>query len=408
MRSTSVLFFLCFLAVLIAANPIAGPTEDGEHRGTQLKRRDLEDADSITPIHGPFDKRTPVVTGKKTGKTTKKKTTPKGPTGRPKGPQVKPKGPKAKPKKDPKTPKKDPIACPLPKKNGAKGGRGKKTTGKARRDLERRCGSTPSAMWTEYYKNGTKALEAYEAMRAARVNKDSETDIQKVLNEEYFAVPQENQGVDPNLRDYMNRVLHVTGGLDSGFTQYETYSCKPPQNPKTKPSMHLLSQCSGVKVAYRNQFDVTRGVIHAEFNYASQDTHKKLKDIPLRPALSDILFLQYKKLAEAAGKPVRNLKFIARVKIENPQTGALITEAHKRRDAPEDNVIPGWKVWRISDVTGPGNEVVKTLAASDNGKASVFILSDWAGYLAGKSIVAVHTYIMPPAGAKYMIWEFSA
>jgi len=410
MRSTSVLFFLCFLAVLIAANPIAGPTEDGEHRGTQLKRRDLEDADSITPIHHPFDKRTPVVTGKKTGKTTKKKTTPKGPTGRPKGPQVKPKAPKAKPKKNPKTPKKDPIACPLPKKNGAKGGRGKKTTGKARRDLERRCSNPPSAKWTTFNTKGAGYLATYETKRAAGANKATEAAIQKVLDEEYFPVATKNVGADVNLRDYMSRVLQIpAASLTSGYTQYETFSCKPPENAETlstvKLRIYMQNKCN-IPSAYRNQFDATNGVILADSNFANKDTNRARTDITAKPALSDLLFLQYKKLATAAGVPVTKLRYIARVKIVNEDTAAMITEAHAHADAPADNVIAGWKKWSMSNAKQ--KKVIETLAGTDNGKASPFILQDWAGHLAKKSIVAVHTDIEPTSKAKYMIWEFSA
>jgi len=395
MRSTSVLFFLLFVAVLIAANPIAGPTEHDERRGTQLKRRDLGDADFITPLHAPFNKRTPV----KTSKTTKKKTTPK-------SPKAGPKGPKTRPKKNPKNAK-DSIACPL-RKSGAKPGGGKKT-GKSRRDLERRCSSTPSTKWTTYNTKGAAYLATYETKRAAGANKATEAAIQKVLDEEYFPVATKNVGADVNLRDYMSRVLQIpAASLTSGYTQYETFSCKPPENAESLSTVRLriyMQNKCNIPSAYRNQFDATNGVILADSNFANNDTNRARADLTPKPALSDLLFLQYKKLATAAGVSVTKLKYIARVKIVNVDTAAMITEAHAHADAPADNVIAGWKKWSMLKLEH--KEMIETFAGTDNGKASPFILQDWAGHLKRKSIVAVHTDIEPTSGAKYMIWEFS-
>jgi len=405
MRSTSVLFFLCFFAVLIAANPIAAPTEGDEHRGTQLSKRDLEDADSITHTHAPFDRRTPVRNGKtgKTGKTTKK-TTPKGPK------KTTPKGPKSKPKQTTKGPKnaKDPIACPL-RKPGAKTVGGKKTTGKSRRDLERRCAGTPSVKWKTYNTKGAGYLQAYEGKRTAGANKGTEAAAQKVLDEEYFAKKQEGESADVNLRDYMNKVLKIDAdSLTSGYTQYETYSCKPPPNAESlsvvKLGMYMNKNCNK-PAAYRNLFDTKNGVILAESNFAEKDTNRARTDLTTKVSLSDILFLQYKKQAAADGGSIPKLRYLAQVKVVGTDSGEMMVEAHAHVNAPADNVIPGWKKWLMSDAKQ--KEVLVTLLGTDNGKTSAFILQDWAGYLAKKSIVAVHTNIEPTSKAKYMIWEFS-
>lgn len=397
MRSTTVLFFLCFLAILIAANPIDPLASDNEPRGTHLKKRDLDDTDSSTHSHAPF-KRSPVGTTPPKKKTPLVTNLPKKPVTQKKPPTKVPPTKVPNPTKvPPGTKTKGPVACPLPKKRPGK------TTGKSRRDLERRCAD--SAEWTKYNGKGVGYLATYETKHKAGANKATEAAIKKILQEEYFSVQTKEQSVDVNLRDYMTKKLSIpAASLLNGYTQYETYSCKPPADgqPTTmlKLRRFMLEHCK-VPVAYRNLYDAQNGVILADSNFAEKDTNAARTDIK-RPSLSDLLFLQYQE--QAGTSPVTKLRYLARLKIVNADTATIIEEAHARSDAPADNEIPGWKKWTMA----AHKKVIETLVGTDNGKAAPFILMDWAGYLAKKSLVAVHTDIEPGSKSKYMILEFSA
>jgi len=269
----------------------------------------------------------------------------------------------------------------------------------------------PSALWKIYNSKGAGYLNAYESKRTTGANKATEAMVKKVLQDEYVSVSTKDHGINVHLRGYVSRVLGLpAASLATGYTRYETYSRKPPPNAKSLSIFHLrlwIVNNHIIEMPYCNSFDAEHGVIVADANFAYMDTNKDRTDLSLKLTLSDVLFLQYKEQSEAVipNVPLRKLRYLVRANITNEGTGKVMEEAHALPNAPADNEIAGWKRWTLADPIH--KEVIETLSGTDNGKASLFILQDWAGHLGQKSVAAVHTCVNPDNNAKNMIWEFS-
>jgi len=178
--------------------------------------------------------------------------------------------------------------------------------------------SEPCALWKAYNSKGAGYLDAYEVKRAAGANKATEARIKKAVQEVYLSVRPKDHGTNIVLRGYMSRVLELpAASLTKGYTRYETYSRKPPPNAESLSTFNLRLWIIKNKITYFQFIRCYKRSNLAEVNFAYKDTNRVRTDVTLKPALSDILLLQYKEQTEALSPnvPLTKLRYLVQANI---------------------------------------------------------------------------------------------
>ena len=260
-----------------------------------------------------------------------------------------------------------------------------------------------SALWRAYCLKGAAYVNAYEAKRGVGMNQATKGMVATVVENKYHCIWTKLCGTPTELREYMETMLGIpAASLVNGYARCETYPGKPlpHSDPQSTFRARLWVLKSGLgSLAYTNLYDSENGVILAEDNFAVRDKIGSAQMSIRKQCCQTYCYVRN------ANMPPTNLHYLIQARIVNKDTQKVMEEAHAHPDAPTDNVVAGWKKWVVG--VAKHRDVIFTLAGTDNGKTSLFILKDWAGHLNRKSIVAVHTYIEPKSKAKHMCWEFS-
>ncbi|KAJ6480468.1 hypothetical protein C8R47DRAFT_1074222 [Mycena vitilis] len=244
-----------------------------------------------------------------------------------------------------------------------------------------------------------------------------------------FAIDLGDRGQDTSYQTCLNKGTQIlqkisastsdTVGITAKYNElYAPFSHQTPFNTKKGSGSEIAGFLGGrvslvqvtvgrpnQVIAYKNYFDVTKGIIVAADNFNNKffyDPANPTSGNPPRTTensvqWNNIIAEQYKALALTEGS-LSTISHILQYEIVNADTNNVIEQAVA-------SALPKQGDWTVVTQGGTGDEMFKALLGTDNGQGAGYLLKDYRTSMSRKSIQAIRVQMIAEAGM--MIIDFT-